>query len=94
LHADRLDARTRAAAGDAEAALDLLERAASGFARLAAAWEVAVTELALGEVLVTLDRNDDAARVLGHAAAEFERLRVPRELGEARALLERLASVR
>jgi tetratricopeptide (TPR) repeat protein len=94
LHAQRLEGRALAAAGDAHGALGVLERAAAGFTHLGAAWEVAVTELSLGEVLVALDRNDDAARVLGRAGAEFERLRVPRELRMVQALLARLPSVR
>jgi hypothetical protein len=88
LHADRLEGRARVAGGDAAGAVACLERAASGFAGLAAAWEVAVTELALGEALAALDRDDDAARVIGRAAGVFERLRVPRELEQARALLD------
>jgi class 3 adenylate cyclase len=93
-HGDRLEGRARAAYGDAEGARVLLERGVEGFASLDAAWQVALTELALGEALVALDRPDDAATVLGRAAAAFERLRVPRELGRARALLEALPSVR
>ena len=50
-HADRLEGRARAATGDPEGALALLERAAAGFASLDAAWQVALTELALGEAL-------------------------------------------
>jgi class 3 adenylate cyclase len=85
-HADRLEGCARAATGDPQGGLALLQRAAEGFASLDAAWQVAQTELALGEALAALDR-DDATAVLGRAAAVFERLRVPRELDRARALL-------
>jgi tetratricopeptide (TPR) repeat protein len=87
LHADRLEGRALLAAGDADAALPLLERALEGFAALSAVWEVALTELSLGEALAASDRDEEAARVIARAAEVFERLRVPRELEEARALL-------
>jgi hypothetical protein len=90
VHADRLEGRARLAAGDAAGAIDPLERAASGFAALGARWEVALTELALGEALAALGRNDAAARALGRAVEEFARLQVPRELERAQ---ERLAAV-
>jgi class 3 adenylate cyclase/tetratricopeptide (TPR) repeat protein len=86
-HADRLEGRALLAAGNAAGAVVALERAVSGFAGLSAAWEVALTQLALGEALAALDRDKDAAEVLTRAAEEFERLRVPRELAQARALL-------
>jgi class 3 adenylate cyclase len=87
LHADRLEGRARLAAGAPDAAIAPLERARAGFARLDARWEVAGTELALGEALAAAGRTDEAAEVVSAAAAEFERLRVPRELGRARELL-------
>jgi class 3 adenylate cyclase len=86
LHADRLEGRARLAGGDAEGAVEPLERALAGFQDLSAGWAVALTELSLGEAYAELGRGDDAARVLAHAAAVFERLRVPRELERARAL--------
>ena len=46
-----------------------------------------MTELSLGEALVALERNNEAAQVLGRATEEFARLRVPRELEQAQALL-------
>jgi ATP/maltotriose-dependent transcriptional regulator MalT len=87
LHADRLEGRARLAAGDAAGAVASLERAATGFARLDAAWEVALTELSLGEALAAVGRSEDAGAILIRAAETFERLRVPRELERARALL-------
>jgi tetratricopeptide (TPR) repeat protein len=90
LHADRLEGRAALAAGDAEGAVALLQRAAGGFLGLAAAWEAAQVELSLGEALVALGRGDEAAAVLSRAAEVFERLRVPRELAQARELLEAL----
>jgi hypothetical protein len=92
LHADRLEGRALLAAGDAEGARVRFERAVAGFQALDAAWEVALSELALGEALVALGRDGDAAPPLAHAAAVFERLGVPRELEQARALLGRLPS--
>jgi tetratricopeptide (TPR) repeat protein len=91
LHADRLEGRALLAAGDADAALPLLERALGGFAGLSAAWEGALCELALGQALTAIGRSEDALAVLTRAAEVFERLRVPRELEEARALLGALA---
>ena len=41
-----------------------------------------------------LGRDDDAARALARAAAEFARLRVPRELEQSRALLGTLSPTR
>lgn len=84
LHADRLEGRARLAGGDAEGALGPLQRAAAGFAELDAGWQVALTELALGEALGVLGREGEAAPVLARAAATFERLGVPRELARAR----------
>jgi SAM-dependent methyltransferase len=88
-HADRLEGRALLAAGDPAGAVGPLEAAAAGFESLGARWEVALTELSLGEALVALHRNGDAAQVLERAAEEFERLRVPRELERARGLLGR-----
>ena len=50
-----------------------LERAAAGFASSARVWEVALTELSLGEALVALGRGERRA-VLDRAAEEFARL--------------------
>jgi hypothetical protein len=86
-HADRLEGRAALAAGDAESARISLERAAAGFSGIAAAWEAALSELALGEALTALGREGDAARTLEGAAAVFRRLAVPRELARAEALL-------
>ena len=86
LHADRLEGRARLAGGDAEGAVESLERALAGFEELSAGWEAALTELSLGEAYAALGRGEDAARVFARAAAVFERLRVPRELERARAL--------
>ena len=93
-HADRLEGRALLAAGDAEGARVLFERAATGFRALDAAWEVALSELALGEALAALGRDEDAADAVASAAVAFERLRVPRELERARALLSRLPAPR
>jgi len=89
-HADRLEGRALTAAGDPAAAVGPLERAATGFESLGARWEVALTELSLGEALVALQRDDEATRVLERAAEEFARLRVPRELARALGLLAAL----
>jgi hypothetical protein len=91
LHADRLDGRAALAAGDAEAAVPLLERSSRGFVRLSAAWEAALSDLALGEALTAVGRGDDARSAVQRAAEVFERLRVPRELERARTLLGVLA---
>ncbi|HSD81788.1 MAG TPA: adenylate/guanylate cyclase domain-containing protein, partial [Solirubrobacteraceae bacterium] len=56
LHTDRLEGRARLGTGDAAGAVGPLRRAIAGFARLEAAWEVALTELALGEALAALGR--------------------------------------
>jgi class 3 adenylate cyclase len=87
LHADRLEGRALLAAGDAGAAVRLLARAAAGFGNLSADWELALTELSLGEALLDAGRGEESAAVLARAAAVLERLRVPRELARARALL-------
>jgi class 3 adenylate cyclase/tetratricopeptide (TPR) repeat protein len=91
LHADRLEGRALLAAGNAGDAVTLLERAASGFAELSARWEVALTELSLGEALALIGRGDRATHVFERAAAEFTRLRVPRELEQAQTRLAVLA---
>ena len=92
LHADRLEGRALLAAGDAEGALvPPRARRRRASQTLGAAWEVALTELALGEAFAALGREDDAAQALSQGRREvFERLRVPRELERARALLGRL----
>ncbi|MDX6628988.1 MAG: hypothetical protein QOH00_1234 [Gaiellales bacterium] len=90
-HADRLEGRAALATGDAEAAVAPLERARAGFAGLAAGWEAALCELALGEALVANGRAEEALAVLARAAGVFERLRVPRELGQAGALREAIS---
>jgi tetratricopeptide (TPR) repeat protein len=89
LHADRLEGRARLAGGDAEGAVTSLERALAGFEALSATWEVALTGLSLGQVYAALGRAGEAVQVLGRAAEVFERLRVPRELEQARALSSR-----
>jgi class 3 adenylate cyclase len=86
-HADRLEGRAALAAGDLAGAVASLERAGAGFAGLSAAWDVALCDLALGEALAAIGRREDALAVLTRAAEVFERLRVPRELEQARALL-------
>ena len=92
LHADRLEGRARLAAGDADGALVPLERARPGFARSAPRWEVALTELALrrGARRARPPRRRGRDTRAG-AAAAFARLRVPRELERARALLNTLS---
>ena len=89
-HADRLEGRALLVAGDAGAACVCLERAVAGFHELGAAWEVALTELTLGEAFAALGREADATFRLTSSAAVFERLRVPRELARASELLSRL----
>jgi len=91
LHADRLQGRALLAEGNATAAVGPLERAASGFAELDARWEIALTELSLGEALLLAERNAEAALVLERAAGEFNRLRVPREAAQAQAFLDTIS---
>jgi class 3 adenylate cyclase len=93
-HADRLEGRALLASGDADAALGPLARAHSGFTGLEAAWEIALTELSLGEALTALGRDEDTAHTVARAAAQFARLGVPRELERARALIDRLSPAR
>ena len=90
LHADRLEGRALAASGDVERGVSSLERAAAGVAKLGAVWEVALTQLSLGEALTTLGRHQEAQHVLEPASREFGRLRVKRELGRAHSLMERV----
>ena len=90
LHADRLEGRVLLARGDAPGAVACLERAADGFAEIDAAWEVALTELVLGEALAELGREDEGALAVARTAAVFARIRAVRELALARALLARL----
>ena len=66
----------------------------SDFRALDATWEVALSELALGETLAVLGRDEDAADAVASSALVFERLRVPRELEQARALLGSLPAPR
>jgi class 3 adenylate cyclase/tetratricopeptide (TPR) repeat protein len=84
--ADRLEAHLLRQRGDLAGARTSFERALAGFASLNAAWEVALTELALSEALLELGSRDEAAPHLDHAEATFARLRVPRELARTRAL--------
>jgi tetratricopeptide (TPR) repeat protein len=93
-HADRLEGRALLASGDAADAVPVLEQARAGFAGLSAGWEVALTDLSLGEALAGSGREEDASQVVARAAEVFERLGVPRELERARALLETLAPAR
>jgi tetratricopeptide (TPR) repeat protein len=90
LHADRLEGRALAASGEASRAVTPLERAVAGFAQLGAQWELALTQLSLGEALATLDRNQEAQQVLDAASHKFEQLRVPREHKRAQTILRRL----
>jgi hypothetical protein len=92
LHADRLEGLALLAGGGPEAALAPLARSVAGFAGLGATWQVALSELAAGEALAALGRDGDARSALTRAAGVFERLRVPRELARARALLDALPS--
>jgi class 3 adenylate cyclase len=72
VHLDRLDGRASLAAGNAERAAALLERAGDGFAGLGATWERAVTELDLAGALSTSGRDEDARSVLAHSAPVLE----------------------
>ena len=67
-----------------------LERAAAGFEGLEARWDLALTELVLAQAFLTAGRAGEAERRLARATVEFERLRVPRELEQARALASTL----
>ena len=86
-HADRLEGRAALVVGDPEAAIVALERSAAGFTELGAGWEIAVTELALGDALLSAGRNAEAQDALARATAVFERLRAVTELAAARALV-------
>jgi tetratricopeptide (TPR) repeat protein len=90
LHAARLEGHLLRSRGELDAARECLEHALEGFAALNAQWEMARTELVLAEVLIGLEKADDAASLLEHSEATFARLRVPRELGHARTLLDSL----
>ena len=72
VHLDRLDGRASLAAGNAERATALLERAGDGFAGLGATWERAVTDLDLADALAALGRDEDARAVLANAAPVLE----------------------
>ncbi|MGH2673184.1 MAG: hypothetical protein ACRDHC_09425, partial [Actinomycetota bacterium] len=69
---DRLDGRASLAAGNAERAAALLERAGEGFAVLSATWERAVTQLDLADALSASGRDEDARVVLARAAPVLE----------------------
>jgi class 3 adenylate cyclase/tetratricopeptide (TPR) repeat protein len=84
--ADRLEGRAAFAAGDAAAAVGLLERAVAGFADLGAAWERALTELDLAAALSATGRGEEAVLTAASAAETFERLGCVRDLARARAL--------
>ena len=86
LHADRLEGRAAAAAGNAEQAVLLLRRSAAGFAELGARWEEAWSRLLLAEVLVDSD-SQEAGRELEPALSVFEELRSVREAERAHRLL-------
>ena len=83
LHADRLEGRLLFAREDPAGAVDALTRAARGFASHDARWEVAQTELVLGEALLALGRTDEGGEALSRSAAVFEELGVVRELARA-----------
>jgi hypothetical protein len=59
----------------------------AGFSGLSATWQVALSELLHGEAVAAAGREQEAMHAFSRAAAVFERLRVPRELARARALL-------
>ena len=84
--ADRLEGRMAAGAGNLDAAINLLERAAEGFGSLHARWEEAWSRLLLAELQVEAGRNAEAAHELARALPVFEDLRSAAELERGRAL--------
>jgi hypothetical protein len=84
--ADRLEGHAALAARNAEAAVQLLERAAVRFGEMAAIWERALTELDLSRALSEVGRRSDAAAAASNAAQTFEALGCGRDLARARAL--------
>jgi class 3 adenylate cyclase len=84
-HADRLEGRAAAAAGDVSAAVESLRRSADGFASVAARWDEARSRLLLADAVAGVDPAR-AERELAAALAVFERLGAVRELEQARSL--------
>jgi class 3 adenylate cyclase len=91
VHLRRLEGRAAAAAGDLDAAADILTETSASFADLGATWERACTDVWLAEVHADAGRRDEARTPLDAAIAEFERLRSEVDLVPARALAARLA---
>jgi len=87
VHLDRLEGQHALAAGDAERALELLEGARRGFATLQAEWERARTELDLADLLIAVDRTEEARSMLDAATHNLQRAGAVLEL-------ERLGSLR
>jgi hypothetical protein len=78
------------AAGDAKKAAPLLDRAASGFLGIEAAWEAAVTDVELADAMIRAGRTEEARERLGAAVPVLEGIDSVRELERARALLDQL----
>ena len=78
--ADRLEGLAAEADHDAAAARTALARAADGFTKLDARWEVALCDSALARVSATLGDHDASTDHARRARAVFEELGAQREL--------------
>jgi class 3 adenylate cyclase/tetratricopeptide (TPR) repeat protein len=84
--ADRLEGRWAVSELRWDEAVDVLGRAAAGFASLEAAWEEARTRLFLAEALLRAGRKDEARRELDTAHPVLDRLSSTQELAREREL--------
>jgi class 3 adenylate cyclase len=91
-HLDRLEGRAALEAGDADRAIELLERASAGFVSLSARWEGARTGAFLAEALARRGRDDEARERWTRASVVLAELGATRELERWRPLEERLGS--
>lgn len=87
---DRVSGLRRLAEGDLPGALELLLSARAIMAAIDARWETARLDLELARGFAALGRREAALQRLGEALPVLHELRVAREAGEARELLERL----
>jgi tetratricopeptide (TPR) repeat protein len=89
-HADRLEGRLLAAAGNLDEAAMRFQRSAEGFAALGAPWEEALSRLLLGETQSRTPRKAETERELRRSLDTFDRLGSVAELDRATAALARL----
>jgi hypothetical protein len=78
---DRLTGEAALAAGDAERGLAALAAASAAYRSLGCSWSSAVIDLEMAEA-----HTPDAAERAASAVREFERLRTPAYLDQARAV--------